>query len=232
MRPGGVARAVAAALAVGALAACLPIPHALEGRACDDAHPCPGGLFCVAQVCRGEPGGGTDDGGPDAGSPANLVLNGGFEAGLSGWEPNSPATNIAEETQQVRSGTRAARVWRNPNDNTYYMGIVSSRELILGKPGMTYCATGWVKKQSLTGKITLVLRQIQNGTVLEDSGDLPDSSIAPVDEAWHRVRARLVFDAPHTYLTVRLRADTANGTEYYVDDVSVWEDPSGDCAVP
>ena len=44
-------RKVAAAFAVLFVVACFPARHELEGKACNDVHPCPANLFCVDLTC-------------------------------------------------------------------------------------------------------------------------------------------------------------------------------------
>ena len=62
----------AAALLVLAVFACIPPRHPVEGKACNDAHPCPDPLFCVEGVCSQQPP--PDSGNPDGGQWVARIL--------------------------------------------------------------------------------------------------------------------------------------------------------------
>src|SRR5207248_2608927 len=64
------------------LAACIPGRHEVIGTACDDSHPCPDELPCVAKVCGGSGVGGGSAGGGAAGGGG--TAGGGAAGGVAG----------------------------------------------------------------------------------------------------------------------------------------------------
>ena len=67
----------------------------------------------------------------------NLITNGGFENGTTGWTPQGTAT-IAEETGTVHSGSKSLKLTRDGSGNTaVQQGVATSI-------GVEYNASGWL----------------------------------------------------------------------------------------
>lgn len=240
MKPLCIAWLALAAL-LGALAACFPAAHELVGRACDEAHPCPNALLCVAGTCRASAatpeadagdGGGWDaatppsDAGADGGGE-NLLPNGGFEAGLSGWAPSSTESSLELTTGPVRSGASAAHVF-TPQSTGSRVGIALDKSVLTNVPAnATYCIESWVSRGTVRSNITLIARRYASSSSFED---FTGTVLTLPDDGWHRFKGKVVAVAPYTWaVNFRFSVDHVPDAGYFVDDARVWVDADGGC---
>ena len=141
------------------LCACLPPLSSVEGKACDDAHPCPDALFCVANVCRVEPG-------TTATPMTRSVLSDDCEA-MGSWTLFGGGRFAAPVTP-AHEGSGACRLQASDGQATEF-GVVS-RELPVQSG--TWCATVAMAQGPVPARATLALRRFGGAggtTLLEES---------------------------------------------------------------
>ena len=205
------------ALGVGAVAAafaCLPERHEVVGGACDRLHPCPDDLECVANVCTEAPDGGLPD----------VLENGGFELGLTGWQANTDATVLSLVQEPVRRGSSAGRVGAGPPDSSR-IGVVWTAPIPVDA-GQTWCVEAFVQRGTIRGEIGLVSRAYSEGGDWVDAPPQFGSSTLPPDDGWHPLRRELTVAAPHDHrINFRLSADFEADAGFHLDDARAWPAP-------
>lgn len=157
--------------------------------------------------------------------PTELVSNGDFENGTTGW--TATGGGIAAETNVVRSGTGAIRsfnrtaTWNGPQQN------------ILGRlvPGQTYRLTAWVRTDSATAssvKATIAYTGTSGSAISTGVRTLSDVD----NTGWKLIEGYYRYTEPNgpaTVLRLYFEGPPA-GVVLYVDDVSltlappVWTD--------
>lgn len=195
---------------------CLPALPSLEGKACDDAHPCGDGYRCAPSQCRGGP--------PDGGE---LVVNGDFEAGagLTGWYEGGDAT-IAAQQSVVHGGQWAGRASATTTGNSFGINGKQPTTRTISA-GTTYCAQGFLHRGTVppATRLRMFLRFWTSGGGFEDH-EMPASA----DAGWQELRTSATAQAPNDFTaTVRFSGDTTGGSEFYVDDVKAWRDDGFVC---
>jgi hypothetical protein len=203
-------------LLAGLLMSCVPEPPGLDGRACDDAHPCGDGYSCVDDPCG-------------VSSQPNLLSNGDFESTVDPW---SPYSNTLADVQDVvrRSGQKAARLRSEPGSTSSFFGMQSKGTQVVVELGKTYCTEAWVNRGNVQDRINLTTRRWAT------NGDWEDVEVAPVpvDGGWVRVGGRIALTTQfEKTITVRVSSPTpatsAPSGEYFTDDVRIWEDAGKVC---
>ncbi len=227
---------------------CLPEPHDLVGRACDDSHPCGSGLECVGGVCVREgqaPDSGTQDGGTDGGRDGGTdggVMDGGtgcgnlmpdpsLELGVTpAWLANGSAV-LSESSAPVRSGARSIRAANDGSTSPGFFGLRGARAVLSPvDAGMTYCTAAWIQRGTISNDIRMYATAYPVSGTGVDYGS--PTLIIPGDERWHWMVSKVVPAAPNdSAIAFRVSADPLldGGGYFFVDDVRVWVDPTGRC---
>jgi hypothetical protein len=203
------------------LCSCLPRPHEVTGKRCDQAHPCGGDSICIGTLCKPE----------SSGTSPNLVPNPDFEDGVSSWL-NPDVDQILEATSSpVHSGILAAKASHTPT--TSQVPIVVSlprsamKALVVGR---TYCTEVWVQRGNTTGSISVALRKWFSTSTWEESDPFDLASHSEMNvEGWQRLRATLVFDGAPIFLNLRVYTTQRDGAYFFLDDTRVWLDEGEGC---
>lgn len=216
-------RATVGALMV-ILSGCLPPLSSVEGKACDEAHPCPDGLFCVENVCR------VDDTPPttpttrqvfgdDCESMANWTLSGGGRL----FVPSTPAY----------SGAASCRVQASDGPATAF-GLES--QAIAVQDGL-YCASAFLRQGVVPARATLVLRRYggpTGTTLVEETPMIPSSTLAAdAGLGFQNVRAKLPVELATTSgVKVALSVEARVGASVLFDELVVTLTTGGDGGCP
>lgn len=151
-----------------------------------------------------------------AASGGNLVTNGGFESGLSGWRPfwsRQPGTGgVSLDVQTARTGTASARIdHRGTNDWSFEPDL-----RVRVEPGDIFQLEAWLRLQG-SGSVTLCAStwDAQGRNVSWSDG--ARTLHAPGD--WTVLRSRFVVPAGVTHIQPRLIGDGPAVVQ--VDDYSL-----------
>lgn len=154
-------------------------------------------------------GGGVE---PDAGP--DRVVNGGFEAGLGGWEVYQAELSISEA---ARSGEQAALVCGLAGQDTYTIGDIpnSVREAAVGE---VFEARAWVRAapDGPTPVMTIVLREPPVDADIETR-----STGLAIDDTWRELVVEHTTETTNGLGTLVHAAAAEEGTCFLVDDVSI-----------
>lgn len=197
--------------------ACLPAPHPLAGRACDDAHPCGEGYVCLSNICEDSP-----DAGPLV-PGVNLFPAGSFET-LESWSDEPSGAQFRLQTMTVRSGQWAGALSRG--DPGPAAMVSDDSDLDLAGPG-TYCVLAFVR--GATNEPVEVELLLQGMAGVEASARVSGSRIPPPGADWALVATRAELAARHLGLRVRISTTVSGRPEgaLYADDVVVWRSSRG-----
>lgn len=148
--------------------------------------------------------------------PTELIANGSFEDGITGWTSNGGGSVVAE-TSVVRSGTGAIRA----NRSQTYQG---PKQSLLGRliPGQTYKLTAWVRTGSATAssvKATIAYTGTSGGTLSTGVRTITgvDNTEWKLVEGYYRYNEQ---NGPATALDLYFEGPPA-GVVLYLDDVSL-----------
>lgn len=156
-------------------------------------------------------------------------MNGSFENGLAGWEPQYDST-LSAQPQPVRSGHTSLRVSAE-GPSTRSLGFALPRTVLTPvMENATYCAEAWIHRGSITEHFTLVVRRYASADVFEDSARNPGSTVTPTSDEWTRVVDRIATRPGDAAVNLRVYTGWVEGSYFHADDVRIWEDPSGACA--
>lgn len=205
------------------LGGCLHPPHELAGATCDRDEDCGPELVCARGVCARPSGDAGDDSGPapDAGAP-QVLPNGSFEEGLTGWTAVGSAA--LSTVEGGRGGMRSARV-EGPDGGTSSFQGISTVPVKPVEPDTLYCASVWIQRGTISEYFRLTLRRYDASSAWEDvSGDV----LVPPDDAWVELRGQLSTTAPyHESVTLRVHAPFEAGRWFHVDDARLWPADGG-----
>ncbi len=148
---------------------------------------------------------------------ANIITNGGFEAGLSGWRPlwtrETNTGTVGLDTNTVHGGTFAARVVHPAGQDW----SLESTARVAVLPGEVFELEAWVKLASKGGLVTLCVSSYDvSGQVVEWSfgaRTLTDSA------DWQRVRTQ--FMVPPGVVEIQPRVIGSGPASLWLDDLSL-----------
>ncbi len=209
----------ASLLLIVVLASCVPPIPSVEGKACDDAHPCGPGFACKPSTCS-------------APSDAGVLLNGDFEEGiaLSGWGTSGGAEISAQQTV-VRSGSWAARAALKAGNTTSTFGMSSKAPSTrTTDAGVTWCAEAWVNRANVpvANRLRFFIRAYDEQDNFEDF----EAPVNWPDAGWLKVTQQSTLKAPHDFTVgVRFSAESLPGGEFFADDVKLWQAGIGSICV-
>lgn len=185
-------------------------------------------IACGPPASGGPDGGGGNDACRDTSkSPANLVANPGFECGGAApteWSPIFGTLDMVSDAP--RSGTRAAKLTM-----TDALGGRFAYAVNVPTGGTkTWCFNAWIRGTAPHMRLA----------VMRDDNTRVDFS-SPVAAAWALVKPTKALDVANQgssklvffFEMQTTRGDNMNakpGDTLFVDDVDVWESPSGSCA--
>jgi hypothetical protein len=237
-------------LAVLSLLLCgchLDVDYTGTAYLCSAAADCPGGMRCVAEVCRpeGSPGGpdaapgsgdvdaDDSDGAPvpdataaDAAGPPNLVSDPGFEASEDGWIGYLATTSLT--STDPHSGAHALRICKDATGHRSFFSVY--RDLVVDDAaqvpqGAHYRAEAWIRPSASPSDVA---PSFVAPSLRERGGSQPfvnhyGPDLVPVTSTWTLVTVdAIISDADRTGLSLILETGSeADGTCFHVDDVEV-----------
>jgi hypothetical protein len=155
---------------------------------------------------------------PTFGQGDNLVLNPGFESGLTNWYANYGSGSIQIDTNQAHSGTQS--ILATGRDSTWNGPEQDMRGRMFGNK--TYRISCWAKLKGTTSSDNLKLTLRIDDDVGERKWKGVTNTINNQD--WTLVQGDIVVDVAGTLTDIRLYAEgPAAGVEFYLDDVSAIE---------
>lgn len=206
------------------LSGCLPPLSAVEGKACDDAHPCPDALFCVANVCSVDSTPPTTPMtrrvfGDDCESMANWTLSGGSRL----FVPNTPAY----------AGSSSCRMQASDGPATAF-GVES--QALAVQTGL-FCASAYLRQGTVPARATLVLRRFGGpaGTTLVEETPMTPASTLAADAGlgFQLVTTRLPVDLATTAgVKVAMSVEARVGASVLFDELVVTLTTHGDGGCP
>lgn len=216
------ARGLTLLLASAALAAsCIVERVSPEGRECDATHPCGAGFRCEPAGCES-----------DGGEP-NLLANGGFDDGTTGWRAGNPLTGL--EAQQVtRINGATARVFAKGANAGARLEV--SADLPATSAEAWVCAQAKLQKGTFDRRIHLFLsRRTADGGMDISVDELfePGSFLEPSAPANQPLAVAKALPpdggAGTAVLTLLAAPPVATGDIFFVDDVRAWAPAGGTC---
>jgi hypothetical protein len=203
---------------------CLPPLSDVEGKACDDARPCPDQLLCLEKVCRR-----TAPLGPP--NPPELLFEDGFETGLSAWSATGLG-RLGRVATPVHAGSNTCRLSSSDGAAQAY-GMETVRTQLPVREGL-YCVSAWVAHNAQASPVTLSLRRFGGAGGLALLAESPKDAQAKVSPdagaGYHVARAALAVDALTTSaVVVALQAEASVGATSFIDDVALWVSFDGGC---
>jgi glucuronoarabinoxylan endo-1,4-beta-xylanase len=143
----------------------------------------------------------------------NLLINPGFEEGISGWDDRSCSLSTSIES---RSGSYSGYA---TGRNATWQGI---RQSVLDKmiPGETYTISAWMKlENSSTDQIVATVEQRDDRDVRYIRVD----QATGYDSQWTRLSGQFTLDVVGILTTLDVYFEgPASGVNFYLDDVEVW----------
>lgn len=192
-------------LAVG----CLPSEHALVGGRCDASHLCGGTLTCFDGVCLAE-----------APGRVNLLTNGDFEQGASGWD--ALGASLAEGVTGGRSSSHALWVHGDSTRPSSSSPLGVKQDLAPPSPETTYCATAQLQS---TAPVSLLFKRYS----FDGGYDNIERQALP-SGGWTQVTVTARNQPPYyEAFYLRLSRPYAPDAGFLVDDVSAWISTDGGC---
>jgi hypothetical protein len=150
---------------------------------------------------------------PPPPAPAELVVNPGFEASLSGWVRGDKRTTLARVCTAAHGGSCSAELGRSRTGDA----LLDDSPNTVGSSaaGATYSATAWVRAPA--GRtVTLRVREYGGGTLLRTS-----TVTTTADGAWRQLGLTSAAAAGGTSLSLEVLVSLAKGTTAHVDDLSL-----------
>jgi hypothetical protein len=178
----------------------------------------------------GSPDAGSPDAGPppDAGCPPNLVPAGGAEpdVDINDHFDGTGRGTISLSTAVVRTGVGAIKMTRNSTASGVYGLELKEGQLGTLRVGAVYCVSAWVRRGTTRGEILLTPRHYSSSG---DDDTLP-GRVTPADDSWHRIIIPTALTPTYNRdITFFTSVNTADGSEYYADDIRFWEAPGTTC---
>jgi endo-1,4-beta-xylanase len=153
-------------------------------------------------------------------SNVNLLPNGGFEAGIAGWQSWNGST-LSASTAQARTGTQSLRATNRPNANQFAVYNVTS----LVSADTTYTVGAWVFHTGAAADTVRLAAKV--GCAGGDTFPWLHNNTAVPANTWTQLSGSLTIPASCTIADVAIFLEgTAPGSDVYVDDVSLVP-PSG-----
>ncbi len=146
----------------------------------------------------------------------NLLPNGSFQSGTSGWKATDAAFTIASDGATDGS---AGRLALNTTASSYQL-TASPRPVLDTSAGVVYTATGVVRSDTPGRSVCLVLKEFTSGgTLVQKSNDCVSTSSQWAPLAHGTLTAQNDGDA--IALIVRRPSGTVSGESFEVDDLSL-----------
>ena len=145
--------------------------------------------------------------------PAELVANGGFEAGVTGWARGDKKTTLARSCTVAHSGSCSAQLGRMRTGNATLDD--SPNTVGATAAGRTYAASAWVRAPAGRA-VTLRLRELNGSSLVR-------SSVVTLtgDGTWRQLALTSAPASGGTSLSLEVVVSLAGGTSANVDDVSL-----------
>ncbi|MFD0960219.1 heparin/heparin-sulfate lyase HepB [Paenibacillus chungangensis] len=166
-------------------------------------------VVLVAQLLAVSPAGPVE-----ASVGGGLLGNGGFEAGLSGWNQNYGSGGIAVSDEQAFEGAYSLKITDASSTASY--GMESDK--LPAYPGKSYSVTSQV--YMVSGYASVMLRFYNDNNQLVESNSIPKST--PRD-TWQSADVSAIAPAGTAKVSVLFYSSLATMSEYYVDNVSLHE---------
>jgi hypothetical protein len=202
--------------AAALLTGCVLDPVSVEGKACDAERPCGAGFRCVSATCEGD------------GGVKNLLTNGDFEAGVTGWSPQNASSGL-EAQQSVRIEGSTARFFGKTNGPN---GARLSAQAIIPSGSSTgpLCADAQIRVENFRRNVHLAI-----GHLYADGGSSigleelfePGSFVDGAQPQPQVARVHYFLDAGagnFPVMVVLLGSPNVSLADvFYADNVRVWE---------
>ncbi len=148
-------------------------------------------------------------------SGPNLVVDGGFETGIAGWQSWNGSA-LSASNLQAHAGAQSLRATSRPNDAQFAVYNLTS----VVEPNTTYGVSAWVFH---TGAATDTVRLAAKvGCTSGDSFPWLHNNTAVAPNTWTQLSGNLVIPASCTIADVVIFFEgTSPGSDVFVDDVSV-----------
>jgi hypothetical protein len=144
----------------------------------------------------------------------NLVGDGGFEAGIAGWQSWNGST-LSASNLQAHAGAQSLRATNRPNNAQFAVYNLTGRV----QAGSTYAVSAWTYH---TGAATDTVRLAAKvGCSSGDSFPWLDNNTNVAPGTWTQLSGNLVIPASCTVVDVVIFFEgTTVGPDVYLDDVS------------
>ncbi len=150
-----------------------------------------------------------------ASAGSNLVKNGDFEQGLTGWSTfwsRSGGGSAELATEQPQQGKQAARIQYDGKEDWSFPQTESLRV----QPGDIFELSGWIRMRGEgSASLSVILYDAENKSLSWDFGGRPIHR----GEPWHQVHTR--FMIPPSGATVVPRLMGYGAAEVWLDDVAL-----------
>ena len=156
---------------------------------------------------------GTDDRPVAVDASKNLLKNGGFEDGLTGWTPNSNLTYEHLSGGKGHESDGALMI----HDGTNRWGRMQQDFPV--EEGKVYRVSFSYRDMNQKGNSTMSIVFSNDGKEY-DADSAFTVSFGSGDTAWHTVEATFTSDS-YTYARIRFMPDVGQGTEKHIDNVHV-----------
>jgi len=156
---------------------------------------------------------------------SELLVNGGFEVGVTPWQsPSWNSSLIVVDDQVKRTGTRSLRFQGNSPGPYVYQELPAA-------PGDAFTFSGWVNMMERLGDETAVVELVARPTGSYDLKTFPVATIASPTNGWVQITGSAVMPSQTAKLWVRIRFPRLNGKVYF-DDLSLIASGGGPTATP
>ncbi len=153
--------------------------------------------------------------GPDGSSStqANLLTNGDFELGCSGWQSSFVA--VTEETTDVHGGTRACRFCASRDSGSALINHGIDHVVVAGQH---YVAEAWVKAAGVPS-LDIGLEIRKDGAVVSKGVD----TTTQLSDKWQRASALVVASADGDRVRMQIQfPEVQAGMCFLIDDVRLF----------
>lgn len=148
-------------------------------------------------------------------SDVNLLPDGGFEAGIDGWQAWNGST-LSASTDQARSGAQSLRATSRPNDAQFAVYNLTS----LVSSDTTYAISAWVLHTGAAPDTVRLASKL--GCASGDTYPWLESNTAVEPNTWTQLSGNLAIPASCTVTDVAIFLEgAAPGSDVFVDDVRV-----------
>lgn len=177
------------------------------------------------------PGGPTATRTPTPAPSTNLLPNPSFEQGsapssITGYffwpkTVDVPSVSYSWATDQVRTGTHAAKITSTTTDPSLLSRWLSNNESIAATPGTTYRSTVWVRTQSIPGQAYLILNFWDSGFNWINGGN--STTVTGTTPGWVELTATAT--APSNAATLRFEMRLVGPGTVWWEDGSIVTTP-------